>query len=90
MCVGDKLSFRRVGKRAQKNIREETAQMEMWQMHPDVLKATSGKRLFQNKKLYFDDNEEYGGNPVTIPPDFVVYKDLVSLLFLHLYLIKLT
>ena len=55
--------------------------MEMWQMHPDVLKATSGKRLFQNKKLYFDDNEEYGGNPVTIPPDFVVYKDLVSLLF---------
>jgi CRP-like cAMP-binding protein len=30
VCVADKLSFRRVGKRAQKNIRDETAQMEIW------------------------------------------------------------
>ena len=51
--------------------------MEFWQKRPDVLKQTDSKRLFQNKRLYFDDNDEYGGHPNTIPPNYVVYKDLM-------------
>ena len=52
--------------------------MEFWQKHYNVLKQTDKKRLFQNKKLYFDDNAAYGGDPNTIPSSHVVYKDLVS------------
>lgn len=51
--------------------------MEFWQKHYNVLKQTDKKRLFQNKKLYFDDNAAYGGDPNTIPSSHVVYKDLM-------------
>jgi len=53
--------------------------MEFWQKHYNVLKQTDKKRLFQNKKLYFDENANYGGDPNTIPSSHVVYKDLVSI-----------
>ena len=63
--------------------------MEFWQKHYNVLKQTDKKRLFQNKKLYFDDNAAYGGDPNTIPSSHVVYKDLVSVDQIIWYLKKL-
>ena len=77
MCVADKLSVRRVSKRGQKNVEDECKTSEFLQNRPDVLKRTDSRRLFQNKRIYFDDNDEHGGNPNTIPSDYVVYKDLV-------------
>ena len=77
MCVADKLSVRRVSKRGQKNVEDEGRSSEFLQNRPDVLKRTDSRRLFQNKRIYFDDNDEHGGHPNTIPSDYVVYKDLV-------------
>lgn len=52
--------------------------MQKLLQHPKILKDTNKKRIYQNNRIYFDCNDEQGGNPNMVPPDYVVYKDLVS------------
>jgi len=40
MCVADKLSCRKISKRAQANIRDECKEMDTLLNRPDVLKKT--------------------------------------------------
>jgi len=76
--VAEKLAYRFVNEKARKKFRYELKEIEYWQKHPKVLNKTQKNRLFQNKRMIFDENSLSGGNPVTIPASHVVYKDLVS------------
>ena len=65
--------------RNQDHIPDESEESKKIQKHPEVLKRVEKRRLYQNKRVYFDDNEEHGGHPNLIPNDHVIYKDLVSI-----------
>ena len=40
--------------------------------------SKSNGRMFQNKRVYFDESKQFGGEDIMVPSSHIVYKDLVS------------
>ena len=69
----DNLAVRKLSKEHAKNhnLDKDFPQLEKWHRRPEIFHASNKKRVYQNKRIFVDDDNN------RIPKEFAVYKDLM-------------